>query len=99
MAPSVKNVTLEMSLKPFKVINEESIRDVCRELFRQWDALTRHAEMISVMLWIADGSEILDYRGRMEDEIEWGRYAGMANPHRPRPIRRYGSPAATNAWL
>ena len=84
MTTCIQNVTLEMSLKPFKVISEEAIRETCRELFRQWDALTRHAEMISVMLWVADGSEILDYRGRLEDEIEWGRYAGMSNPYRPR---------------
>lgn len=81
----IRNVTLEMSLKPFKVMNDDVIRAVCRELFRQWDALTRHANMISVMLWIADGSEILDYRGDLDQEIEWGRYAGMANPFRPKP--------------
>jgi len=81
----IKNVTLEMSLKPFKVMSDVAIRAVCQELFRQWDALTRHADMISVMLWIADGSEILDYRGNLDDEIEWGRYAGMANPFYPPP--------------
>ncbi len=86
MSPSsIRNVTLEMSLKPFKVMNDDAIRAVCRELFRQWDALTRHADMISVMLWIADGSEILDYRGDLDAEMEWGRYAGMANPFRDKP--------------
>lgn len=82
---AIENVTLEFSLKPFKIMSDEAIRDVCRELFRQWDALIRHADVISAMLWVADGSEILDYRGRLDDEIEWGRYAGMINPFYSQP--------------
>ena len=81
----MRNVTLEMSPKPFKVMDDEGIRSTCRELYRQWDALTRQAEMISVLLWTADGSEILEYRGQMDEQIEWARYAGMANPFRPAP--------------
>ncbi len=75
----LRNVTLEMSPKPFRVMREEAIAEVAREIFRQWSPLTRHAEQISVMLWTADGSEILDYRGRAEDEIEWARYIGLPN--------------------
>jgi hypothetical protein len=82
---AIENVTLEFSLKPFKAMSRDAIRDVCRELFRQWDALIRHADMVSAMLWVADGSEILDYRGSLDDEIEWGRYAGMINPFYDEP--------------
>jgi hypothetical protein len=32
------------------------------------------------MLWTADGSEILEYGGSVDDEIEWARYIGSANP-------------------
>ena len=35
--------------------------------------------MVSVLLWTADGSEILDYKGEMDDEVEWARYIGGAN--------------------
>lgn len=78
----LKNVTLEMSLKPFKQTDEEYIRQVCRTIFRDWFPLLEEAEQISVMLWTADGSEILDYRGNIEDSFEWAYLIGVANPHR-----------------
>ncbi|MEK7751263.1 MAG: hypothetical protein AAB654_05055, partial [Acidobacteriota bacterium] len=36
------NVTLEMSLKPFRQRDEAFVRSVCREVFVQWHALLRH---------------------------------------------------------
>ena len=88
----LKNVTLEMSLKPFREMRAEAIREVCREIYRQWLPLTRHADGVSVMLWTADGSEILDYRGRAEDEIEWARYIGYPNaklePVKGKPVEK-----------
>jgi hypothetical protein len=78
-ASGLKNVTLEMSLKPFKVMDEEYIAGVCTEMFRQWWPLTRHADGVSVLLWTADGSEILDYKGSLDEEMEWARYIGTAN--------------------
>jgi hypothetical protein len=74
-----ERVTLEMSPKPFREMNERYIRNVCIDLFRQWAALIRRVDSVAVMLWTADGSEILDYRGRMSDEVEWARYIGIAN--------------------
>lgn len=76
----LKNVTLEMSAKPFGDMRQGTILETCRKFFRQWDALTREADVISVMLWTADGSEILEYRGNPDDPIEWARYIGGANP-------------------
>ncbi len=81
MPSPIKNITLEMSPKPFKIMDEADIVAVSRELFRQWDAFTRHADMISVMLWTADGSEILEYRGDLNDQFDWARYAAMMNPY------------------
>lgn len=78
--PSVGRVTLEMSLKPFRVMEESAIRTVCAEAFRQWSPLIRRAKSSAVLLWTADGSEILDYRGRLDDEIEWARYIGIGTP-------------------
>ena len=77
--PGIKNVTLEMSLKPFMVMDEAYIKATCEELFRQWWPLTRHAEGISVLFWTADGSEILTYTGSLEKEMKWGCYIGGAN--------------------
>lgn len=77
--PALKNVTLEMSLKPFTSTDPEKIEKVCRIVFEQWLPLVRYSDMVSVLLWTADGSEILDYRGDMDTELEWARYIGGAN--------------------
>lgn len=74
-----KNVTLEISLKPFYRTDEEHIRKVCREVFDGWRALLRGRERVSIMMWTSDGSEILDYAGNLEDRFEWDKYVGTAN--------------------
>ena len=74
-----KNITMEVSLKPFKKTDDEYIKGVCASIFRQWFPLLKNREEISVMLWAADGSEILDYSGDMNDRFEWACYIGNAN--------------------
>lgn len=73
------NITLEMSLKPFKKNNPEYIRSVCKTMFEQWNPLIKHADTISIMLWTSDGSEILDYSGNLNQPLEWGKYIGNPN--------------------
>lgn len=75
----MKNITLEMSLKPFKETNSEYIENVCRIFFTQWAPLLKKADTVSVMLWSADGSEILDYTGDKEQSFEWAYRIGDAN--------------------
>lgn len=87
-----RDVQLEMSLKPFWDNTAETREAVCRELFLQWMPLCRFAESISVMLWIGDGSEILEYSGEMDREFEWGRYHGSANAIHADPIQDQGDP-------
>ena len=74
-----KDITLEVSLKPFKQTDNEYIHNVCKKIFRQWYPLLKNREEISVMLWTADGSEILDYSGNADDTFEWACYIGNAN--------------------
>lgn len=74
-----RNITLEMSLKPFKKTDKEYIRNVIRQAFIQWKPLLMNRNSISVMLWTADGSEILDYTGNLDAEFEWCCYIGRAN--------------------
>lgn len=74
-----KNITLEMSLKPFKKTDESYIRGVCTQIFEQWRPLLKNRKTVSVMLWVGDGSEILDYAGKAEDTFEWARFVGTAN--------------------
>lgn len=77
-----QNTTLEMSLKPFKLNDKAYIRQVANEVFRQWSALIRQADTVSVMLWSSDGSEILDYKGNLNQPLEWGKYIGNPNSGR-----------------
>lgn len=74
-----ENITLEMSLKPFKKTDAEYIKKVCSGIFEQWKPLLKNRKTISVMLWTADGSEILDYAGNMTDKFEWCQFFGTAN--------------------
>ncbi len=74
-----QNVTLELSLKPFKKTDEAFIRAVCAKIFEQWRPLLKNRKTISVMLWVGDGSELLDYAGNLDDTFEWGRFIGTAN--------------------
>ena len=74
-----KEVTLEVSLKPFKKTDSEYIRKVCSGIFEQWKMLLKNRETISVMLWTGDGSEILDYTGDQEQNFEWAYRIGDAN--------------------
>lgn len=76
----LKDITLEMSLKPFKKTDYDTIKHVCRSVFEQWSPLIKNADTISVMLWTADGSELLDYRGNIDDSFEWAYWIGCANP-------------------
>ena len=72
-------INLEMSLKPFKETTPEYIEKVVEKLFSQWSAMLRGRERISIMLWVADGSEILDYTGDLDHAFEWAYFAGTAN--------------------
>lgn len=74
-----RSVTLEMSLKPFKKTDEEYIRNVCREVLAGWRQLIKNRETVSIMLWTADGSEILDYSGDLSEPFEWAYFMGTAN--------------------
>lgn len=86
-----KKVTLEMSLKPFKQTDEKYIETVLRNIFEQWRPLIKNREVVSIMLFTADGSEILDYTGNMNKEFEWCKYLGTAN----KPLAEEDEPTTT----
>lgn len=75
----MKNITLEMSLKPFRKTDDEYIKSICKKVFEQWKPLLGDTEMVSVMLWAADGSELFDYKGNLDDTFEWAYFVGGAN--------------------
>lgn len=74
-----KNITLEVSLKPFKQTGEAYIQQVCEKIFEQWRPLVKDCAAVSVMLWTSDGSEMLDYAGSLDDSFQWCQYLGTAN--------------------
>lgn len=73
------NITLEVSLKPFKKNDKAYIQSVAKEIFTQWHSLLRHTDTVSIMLWTSDGSEVLDYTGDLKQPLEWARYMGNPN--------------------
>jgi len=72
-------VTLEISLKPFRRTDEAFVREVCAGVFEQWRPLLKARETISILIFAADGSEILDYSGDLDAPFEWCKYLGTAN--------------------
>ena len=79
----LRNVMLEISSKPFRDPSEETMRHVCRTMFEQWKALSDTADVVSVLLWVSDGSEILEYSGRPDQTFEWACWQGCANAQKP----------------
>jgi len=59
-----------MSLKTFKRTDTDYVRVTAETPFRPWGPLIRHADQVSVLLWTADDSEILDYRGELDEPLE-----------------------------
>ena len=76
----MNNLNLEISLKPFYGLDYAGTRAACDAALRQWSQLVALTDSISVMFWAADGSEILDYAGDLDAEMEWARFLGNANP-------------------
>ncbi len=74
-----RSITLEVSLKPFKETTEDYINHICREIFMQWRFLLKNREEISIMIWVGDGSEILDYNRDIDTSFEWAYFIGTAN--------------------
>ena len=74
-----ENITLEVSLKPFKKTEASYVQRVCAQIFEQWRPLLKNRKTVSIMLWCGDGSEILDYAGKLDETFEWCRFFGTAN--------------------
>lgn len=73
-------ICLELSLKPFIYLDDDYIDGVCRKLFEQWKPLTDKASSVAVMLWTADGSEVLEYDGDLGKTFNWCNLIGIGNP-------------------
>ncbi len=77
----MKNLTLEISFKAFYGLDSSLTSALCRRALKQWQPLIQHADRVSILFWASDGSEILEYNGDLDSEMEWARYFGNSNPH------------------
>lgn len=73
-----ERVNLEVSMKVFKKTDIKYIKDVVNRIFDHWAPMLKKREAISVLLWVSDGSNILDYTGNLDEEIEWNYFMGCA---------------------
>ena len=80
---NLRRVTLELSSKPFYDDSEAAAYSVADHLFSQWLPLIREADEVAVMLWTADGSELLSWTGDEKDTFEWAYWFGCAEPLPP----------------
>ena len=78
----LQSFTMEISLKPFKRDDESYERAVCRRLFRHWEPILKDVGRAQVLIWVGDGTEILEYDGNMDRYFDWGMYAGGCNAKR-----------------
>jgi len=80
-----KTISLELTLKPYCTdLSDAGFRRKTIELFHPWERLWRNGEKIKVMLWTSDGSELLEYDGKMETPFEYACWVGSPNS----PLRR-----------
>jgi len=76
---SLANVSLEISAKPFLDLSEDGLHTLFDDIFRQWYSLLKHADQVSLLWWLSDGTDLLTYDGRMDEPIEWMAYLGFAH--------------------
>ena len=73
-----KQVNLEVSMKVFKQTDSAYIKQVINQIYDHWSPILKERAGISVLLWVSDGSNILDYTGNIDEEIEWDYFMGCA---------------------
>lgn len=78
-AGRLERVGLEMSLKPFSDWQHTTLETTIGRVFDDWSALIERAESVAVLLWVADGSEILEWDGDQDRECAWAHSVGFSN--------------------
>lgn len=74
-----RDIGLEVSLKAFDPFDDQTIVQTAKRIFTDWHPLVADAPSISVMLWVSDGSEILEYQGKDDATFEWCYWLGQAS--------------------
>jgi hypothetical protein len=70
---------LETSLKPFPSWSQADIAATAATIFDGWRDVAGAADSVAVLLWIADGSEILEWDLDLDREVTWASSVGFSN--------------------
>lgn len=73
------NVQLEISLKPFRSADPGEVAAVTRNFIAMWGSLLRHADQLSILFWVGDGTELLEYNGNLDQKLSWAEWIGRAS--------------------
>ena len=72
--------TLEFGPKSLFRKDEAFLDSFFAELFRSYRQLLKHCDAVSLLFWLGDGTEILQYDGTPEQPVAWARWQGFAHP-------------------
>ena len=72
--------TLEFGPKSLLRKDEAFLDFFFAELFRSYRQLLKHCDAVSLLFWLGDGTEILQYDGTPEQPVAWARWQGFAHP-------------------
>ena len=50
------------------------------ELFRSYRQLLKHCDAVSLLCWLGDGTDLMQYDGNPDTPIAWARWQGFAHP-------------------
>src|SRR5699024_1083674 len=64
----------------------DAVHEVATTIVRYWRPLLDAGRSAGILLWVADGSELLDFDGRMDTRFAWAQHIGFVNlAHDPYP--------------
>ncbi|MBR0056954.1 MAG: hypothetical protein IJP66_06445, partial [Kiritimatiellae bacterium] len=72
--------TLEFGPKDLFRKDEAFLDSFFAELFRSYRQLLKHCDAVSLLFWLGDGTEILQFSGDLAQPIAWARWQGFAHP-------------------
>ncbi len=73
--------TLEFGPKVLFRKDDAFLEAFFTELFRTYRQLLKHCDTVSLLCWIGDGTDILQYDGDLEKPVAWARWQGFAHPY------------------
>ena len=72
--------TLEFGPKILFRKDDAFLDGLFTELFRSYRQLLKHCDAVSLLFWLGDGTDILQYDGTPDQPIAWARWQGFAHP-------------------